>query len=91
MTKQKREKLNKIRVRMGIVGFLIMMSALNELDNTVAWWWIIGLILSIPMGSYGIITLYKELKDDENEQQQLKKLNVEIKKIDAELERLSKK
>lgn len=91
MTNKKMEKLNKVRVTMYIVGAVIMLSAVNELENTVAWWWIIGAILCIPLISFSIFKYIREEKEYEKEKKRQEQLKEELKKIDAEIKRLSNK
>ena len=84
----KKEKLMVTRMVMAGMGVLCMLLSINKnfdiesttAENILA---IIGFLLCIPMYSFGFITLgkmYKSIEKDEKE----------IKKIDAELKRLSK-
>ncbi|MFR4518428.1 MAG: hypothetical protein ACLT40_00515 [Fusobacterium sp.] len=84
----KKEKLMVTRAVMAGIGTLCMLLSINEnldvestsVENALA---IIGFILCIPMYSFSIVSFYKMCKSIEKDEK-------EIKKIDAELERLSK-
>lgn len=84
----KKEKMMAVRMVMGTIGTLCMLFSINEnfdvksttVENILA---AIGFILCIPMYSSGICHIIREYKS-------IKKDEMEIKKIDAELKRLSK-
>lgn len=84
----KKEKMMATRIVMGAIGVLCMLLSINEnfdiksttAENILA---IIGVVLCIPMYSSGIFHIIREYKSIEKDE-------VEIKKIDAELKRLSK-
>lgn len=84
----KKEKMMAVRIVMAGIGMLCMLFSINEnldvesttAENILA---IIGFVLCIPMYSSGICHIIREYKSIEKDE-------IEIKKIDAELERLKK-
>lgn len=84
----KKEKMMVTRMVMGVIGGLCMLLSINEnldvesttVENILA---AVGFILCIPMYSSGICHIIREYKSIEKDEK-------EIKKIDAELKRLSK-
>lgn len=84
----KKEKLMVARAVMAGIGTLCMLFSINEnldiesttVENALA---IIGFVLCIPMYSFAAICFYKMCKSIEKDEEK-------IKKIDAELKRLSK-
>ncbi len=85
---KKQEKMMAVRMVMMVLGVLCMILSINEnldvestsMENALA---IIGFVLCIPMYSFASIYFYKMCKNIEKDE-------MEIKKIDAELKRLSK-
>ena len=85
----KKEKMMAVRMVMMVLGALCMLLSINEnldvettmTENALA---IIGFMLCIPMYSFAAICFYKMCKSIEKDEKQ-------IKKIDAELERLKNK
>lgn len=85
---KKQEKMMAVRIVMMVLGALCMLLSINEnldvestsIENALA---LIGFILCIPMYSFGFITICNMCKSIEKDEKQ-------IKKIDAELKRLSK-
>jgi|GEM_PF-6749086 hypothetical protein len=84
----KKEKMMAVRMVMMVIGVLCMLFSINEnmdiesttAENLLA---IIGFVLCIPMYSFGIVSICNMCKNIEKDER-------EIKKIDAELKRLSK-
>lgn len=85
---KKQEKMMAVRMVMMVLGVLCMILSINKnvdvesttVENLLA---IIGFVLCIPMYSFGIVSICNMCKSIEKDE-------IEIKKIDAELKRLSK-
>lgn len=88
----KQQKLMKARMVMMAIGMPLMWGGINEFgDNFILWMLVTGFILCIPFFCWASILIYNLCKGIEEDEKEITRLNEEIKKIDAELERLKNK